>query len=595
MSFESAILPLAPLPSRDVGPAGEIRALHPEATFLRILDVDYVHIKTEDEGELYLTPYGVPFFRQLRPSNWYEPTWFKRNRQRLEGTGTVYRVPTRPDGALRSIDLVVKWSRVGQDVPLDTFTLNRQINAEFNTPFEEFALVEELRRGEPGANTPRILAQKPLAIYIPPEQMQLWQSGRSREKIMAKSVGHPMIEIDVLRSYILLYGWVDGLNAVEAYRGCCNSAEELSRRLEKLTLDADRDLAERGFLVADHKPVHLIVRVRDGKVRQRRDGRVAYVLIDYELLARTEARQDSLRLARRREYLRRERERFLPRPDSELPPHLKRIELLGVPYIYGRAESTAGWLWVLGNDPGLFKYFLPERWRRKQVKLSRTNDVYYARSKDFIELVWKVSHVGELPPGDLSDPGFRDVLLVGYNSPFEEAAIALDLSRRGVKTVYPRAIYVTGSSDDLCRPLLDERRFERHKCWRSPDGRPVLAMDHDYVMVWGYYRGLEDAEAIEGESKWTPIDVLRAMHKGIISESEAQEFLARQERTLADAGYRDWRLRPDHILISYIPGNGIKLEADGRPELRHCNFETMAETTCRLDWSLGGMAIGDGD
>ncbi len=89
----------------------------------------------------------------------------------------VYRLPTRPVEGHHPVDLVVKWSRVGEDVPLNTFTLYKNINAEFNSPFEEFALVEELRRGEYGPPDLSIHTQKPLAIYMPPERMQLWQTG----------------------------------------------------------------------------------------------------------------------------------------------------------------------------------------------------------------------------------------------------------------------------------------------------------------------------------------------------------------------------------------------------------------------------------
>jgi hypothetical protein len=58
--------------------------------------------------------HGVPFWRQLQPENWYADDWFETHRTRLEGTGTVYHLPTRPLSDLRpkSIELVAKWSRV---------------------------------------------------------------------------------------------------------------------------------------------------------------------------------------------------------------------------------------------------------------------------------------------------------------------------------------------------------------------------------------------------------------------------------------------------------------------------------------------------
>ncbi|MCX7722646.1 MAG: hypothetical protein N2379_06240 [Verrucomicrobiae bacterium] len=114
-----------------------------------LLGVDYQHIKTADGGDLYLTRYGLTFWPNLLPENWYAREWFEAKRERLEGSSVIYKVPT-PTVNGRTLQLVVKWSRVGETVPLDTLTLAKFINAEFNSPFEEFALLMELRRGEYG-------------------------------------------------------------------------------------------------------------------------------------------------------------------------------------------------------------------------------------------------------------------------------------------------------------------------------------------------------------------------------------------------------------------------------------------------------------
>ena len=108
-------------------------------------------------------------------------------------------------------------------VPLDTLTVNKFIHAEFNSPFEEFSLLMELRKGEAGPPGIRIRTQQPLAIYVPTERLQLWQTGRSEDKIRAKVARHPDVEIDILRQYVVLYGWIKGLDAVE-------SAEHLGLR-----------------------------------------------------------------------------------------------------------------------------------------------------------------------------------------------------------------------------------------------------------------------------------------------------------------------------------------------------------------------------
>ncbi len=61
----------------------------------------------------------------------------------------------------------------------------------------------------------------------------------------------------------------------------------------------------------------------------------------------------------------------------EMPAHLRATSVLGVDYIFGHAESTGGLLWVVGRDPDLFNYFLPERWRRTpKKKLSSRNEIF---------------------------------------------------------------------------------------------------------------------------------------------------------------------------------------------------------------------------
>ena len=563
-----------------LSPRIDLRHFPPGTTFLRMLGVDYVHVKTAEGGDIYLTGYGAPFREHLKPENWYEEPWFTEKRQRLQGTGTVYRVPTKPiSGHLRSsIDICVKWSRVGQDVPLDTFTLYRNINAEFNSPFEEFALVEELRRGEYGPRDLRIRTQKPLAIYVPPERMQLWQTGRSRDKVMARIARRPGVEIDILRAYILIYDWVYGVDAIDAYSHYNFAPIERDRQLSAVTTLVDHDLQAKGFMVADHKPTHIITRMRDDKMVLRRDGRVAYAIVDYELLARTSEHEDAVKRVARSEYLSRQRDRFAPRPASDYPPHLHPWKVLGVDYVYGHTESTGGALWVVGNDPELFAYFLPERWRTKQVVLSDTSQTYYVQTKDRIHLVWKVSRVGELPPCEFEDEESAALYARrrwhGYNSPFEKVALALEFQQKGLKTVYPRAIYMTGHGKPDDGPV-DHRRFDAFKNLLTPDGKLVLPRDHDYITLFGYWRGREDEEAVHDSFLWTPVDVAQAAVKGIINDTLRDQIVERHRQNLARAGFIDLNLKADHILLSYIPEGPVKCEPDGFPELRHCNFELV--------------------
>ena len=73
-----------------------------------------------------------------------EHGWFSRHREELTGTSTVYKVPTKEIKG-QQLDLVVKWCRVGEEVPIDTLTFDRFAHAQFNSPYEEFALVMEMR------------------------------------------------------------------------------------------------------------------------------------------------------------------------------------------------------------------------------------------------------------------------------------------------------------------------------------------------------------------------------------------------------------------------------------------------------------------
>ena len=253
---------------------------------ISLIGVDYLRLKTGDGGALFLTRFGRPFREQLAPENWYAPDWFAVRRTRLPGTSAIYKVPTRPVRGV-SLNLVARFSRVGQEIPLDTLTLNENIHAEFNSPFEEFALVMELRAAGLGASRARILTKRPLAIYMPPEQLQHWQTGRLESKMAAKRARHPEAELDLLRQYILLYGWIEGLNAVQAIQALGVTGRLAETFLAETTLHAIHDLEQLGFRMLDIKPEHLVLRIRpDGSLLRRRTGNPSYALVDYELLER---------------------------------------------------------------------------------------------------------------------------------------------------------------------------------------------------------------------------------------------------------------------------------------------------------------------
>jgi len=545
-------------------------------TGMSLLGVDYFHLKTEDRGDLYLTRFGLPFWKNLLPRNWYARGWFEANRERLEGTSMVYKVPTRPING-KVLQLVVKWSRVGEVVPFDTLTVNKFIHAEFNSPFEEFSLLMELRRGEAGPQAIRIRTQRPLAIYVPGNRLQLWQTGRSEDKIRAKVARHPGVELDILRQYVVLFGWIKGLDAVETAEQFGFEGPAQAEFLARATSLVTHELWQKGYRVVDMKPAHIILRPRpDGRLLRDHNDQFAYALVDYELLERTPEHEQAVRSVNRQLYLQHMARRFDTDAAKPMPAHLRATNVLGVDYVFGRAESTGGLLWVVGKDPDLVNYFLPERWRRTpKKKLSSRNQIYYTRTKDNINLVWKVSRMGDLPWLNRPEARPGDAQAYGFNSPFQEFAFALEMGRQGVRTVYPRAIYMTGRARGVSRPVADERRYASLAEFRTPDGEPVARKENDYITIWGFWNGPDELLAAQDGKFYQAFNARRALTNRLISEQTVSELMAMMARRLERCGFEDLNAKPDHLLISFDAGQQLVRDTMGKPELRLCNFELI--------------------
>ena len=249
-----------------------------------ILGVKYFHKQTPDGGDLYFTEFGLPSARQLLPENWRDPEWFVAHRQKLRGTSTIYRTLTKPvDG--ESLEIVVRYNRVGEELPVDTLTLEKFINADFNSPFEEIKVLMDLRASRRGTPSRRMPTKKPLAIFEPPDLLQLWQSGRLESKIAQKLARYPQASLDIRRQYILIYGWIEGYDAQQVADLWQMEGEPRLEFLKKTTAFVTDEMAEMGFRVLDMKPAHVILRFnQDGTLKRRQDGKLLYALVDYELL-----------------------------------------------------------------------------------------------------------------------------------------------------------------------------------------------------------------------------------------------------------------------------------------------------------------------
>lgn len=556
-------------------------------TLVTVLGVVYVHRKTRNGGDIYLTQFGLPVAGLLEPSNWYEDPWFSSKRQRLKGTSAVYRVPTKMvDGV--ALDLVVKNCRVGEDVPLDTHTLMQFMNTEFNSPWEEFSLTFEMREGRYGPRRITTSTQLPLAIYVPPETMQLWQSGRSTDKLNRIHAKHPGVDVDILKQYKLIYQWIRGKDVVETLQDVGITGEAADAVVKPVTLKVISDMAQKGFYVADMKPVHIILEEKqvnliesiraDSPDRSKAQTDLItgiieagdYSVVDYELLIRTPEHEEQVKSQKRHAYHDEQRNRWRA---TQLPSHLGVMEIMGVPYIHGPVESTGGHLWVVGRNGQLFDYFLPERWRKTHSwKLSEKTDTYYTFTKDHIHIVWKISRVGETVIVQNNDDRNQKAVEYGYNSPFEEFSIAQYLSDKGIPTVYVRAIYMPGSAKT--EQSTDRRRYESHSHLVNSLGEPLLREDRNFISIRGFFNGT-DSWVVGSHELLKPMSLSQAEAEGIISAKNKTHLREAMIERLANAGVDGSLLETNDLIISLDNKNNITTTEDHLPEVRICSFELL--------------------
>ncbi|UCF16705.1 MAG: hypothetical protein JSW59_04420, partial [Phycisphaerales bacterium] len=512
----------------------------------------------------------LPFLGNLLPDSfWTDSDWFEGHSEKLRGTSTLYKVTTKMSHG-KSKEIVLKWNRMGQDIP-GSFDVN-ELNVEFNSPFEEFALLEELRKAQ-SESEGYVLTHKPLAIYVPHRHVDLDRLGRKAYKMQDILSRHNEIQLNMHRNYAVIYEWIKGVDAVQALeRGALGEQE-----MVQLTARYDRDIRKNGFVIADPKPHHVIVRPgRTGGLVRDRGGQILYAAVDFELLGRSPQREKLMRASKRKLYLKKQMHRFEDRDPACMPSSLKLVQIMGVDYIYGPVEGTGGALWVVGKDPTLFDYFLPEKWRdTPRIRLSVFDQVYRTTTKDDIHLVWKVSRVGELPDLDPFTAAENKMIKHGYNSPFEEVALSLELKNKGIPTTYPRAIYMAASKSDMDESLCDDSRYDSHKSLLTPESKPILRRQHDYIIFWGYWNGPDELLATVDESPYQGVDALLCHRKGLLAKNTYLRLMKIAKRKLASLGIEDLNLKGNHILLSVDNAGHLVKDPKGLPEMRISNFELL--------------------
>ena len=576
--------PVACAVSLNALPLGDITGLESLLTEkkYKAFGIEYKHLKSPNGGDLYLTDFGVSVLRCLLPENWYDHDYFFHHGTRLLGTSAVYKVTTKPVFG-RTLDLVVKFCRIGEDVnplltPRSKFISDDDFaSARWNGPFEEFGKLLELRNGVFGPHK-RFLTQRPLGIFVPAQVCEDWQLGRSPDSfrisksVMAKdntlTEEHDPVELDIRRQYIMIYSWIKGLGLDDLLKQGLLSQETCESLTEKAYFE---DLIPNGFKVLDTKPAHIILRVNKQGQLLRKNERYPYAIIDYELLRRTTEHERFFSLSRRRQYWQHVYERFDDANLKTMPSELKSLAVNEIPYIFGPTPN-GGKLWVVGNNHKLFDFFLPEKWRsRDRIRLSSKNEVYHSVTPDNIHLVYKRSRVGILPESNPLDDDPSPIVQHGYNSPFQEVRIAEDLHNNAISAIHPRAIYRTGQRSTMARFNHDPRRYDAAVHLLTPEDPPeqILSDQHDYYVLWGCWRGIDPESGYRPDSQhWGLTTISQALNDRLLNAEEASDIMrstrARLEkRQLANQfiGKYDFLLsfNDDMRSLQKDPANGYKI------------------------------------
>ncbi len=181
------------------------------------------------------------------------------------------------------------------------------------------------------------------------------------------------------------------------------------------------------------------------------------------------------------------------------------------------------------------------------------------------------------PPPRLTNPEAKKEAAreYGFNSPFEEFAFALELSRNGVKTVYPRAIYMTGRRRKQTSPDADDRRYAALAHLRTPEVDLLVRKEYDYITIWGFWNGPDELLAVADGSFYHAVNAKRALADKLISKQLLAELVQLKAERLARCGFEDLNPKPDHLLLSFDPSNRLVMGSLGKPEARLCNFELV--------------------
>jgi hypothetical protein len=193
--------------------------------------------------------------------------------------------------------------------------------------------------------------------------------------------------------------------------------------------------------------------------------------------------------------------------------------------------------------------------------------------------VLKTSKIGLKPDADPFNKRGRKILEHGFNSPFEEIALALELNKKELPSIYPRAIYMTGSIATILEEDLDNSRYVSHEDILVPNKQEsILKKHHDYIILWGYWNGTDEMLAAFDGNYFTPISALNAYRHSIISRNVYFAIMEKTRDIMLTVSVEDLNFRGTHILLTLNENRKIVEGKDGLPVARLCNLEYLKRT-----------------
>ena len=136
---------------------------------------------------------------------------------------------------------------------------------------------------------------------------------------------------------------------------------------------------------------------------------------------------------------------------------------------------------------------------------------------------------------------------------------------------------MTGSSK--IEKSTDLRKYESHKDLLDLEDKSILQEKYNFITIRGYYNGTDRWVAEQTGPLYVPVDLARAVYKGIINQTKCLELLERVKADLAKINYDGSLLNADNLLLTTDSGGGIVRDGAGNELVVICNFELIGKTS----------------